>query len=70
MSTFMENYPSLLRLPEVKKRVGLSRASIYSLAAQGKFPKPIALGPRSSAWVSTEIDAWISDRIAQSRRER
>lgn len=67
MSTFMENFPCLLRLPEVRKRVGLSRAAIYSLAAQGKFPKPVKLGPRTSAWVSAEVTEWIESRIAASR---
>ena len=32
-----------------------------------KFPKPIKLGPRASGWLESEINAWISERIAESR---
>jgi len=33
---------SFWRLPEVERRSGLSRPTIYRLAAKGKFPRPIA----------------------------
>lgn len=59
---------SLLRLPEVRQRVGYGRAQIYSLIQQGRFPKPIRLGIRAVAWDSDEIQAWITARIADSRR--
>lgn len=32
---------SVLRLPEVKNRTGLSRSTIYLRIAQGNFPKPV-----------------------------
>lgn len=62
-----ENYTSFLRLPQVRERTGFSRATIYNLMAQQKFPRAVALGPRAVAWVSTEIDQWIAERIAASR---
>jgi prophage regulatory protein len=43
--------PRILRLPEVKSRVGLCRASIYNHMAQGSFPKPISLGLRAVGWL-------------------
>ncbi|BCL75671.1 hypothetical protein JHS3_14070 [Jeongeupia sp. HS-3] len=55
---------SLLRLPEVNKRTALSRSSIYAAIAAGTFPAPVRLGGNSVAWVSSEIDAWIGERIA------
>jgi prophage regulatory protein len=54
-----------LRLPQVRERTGLSRSTIYKLQESGDFPKSVALGPRSVAWVATEIDQWIEDRIAR-----
>ena len=57
---------SLLRLPEVKHRTGLSRSSIYLAISQGKFPKSVNLSERSVAWSSADIDNWIADRIAES----
>jgi prophage regulatory protein len=60
---------ALLRLPEVRQRTGLSRSSIYALAARGEFPRPISLGRRSVAWVDAEISQWVSDRIRAARGE-
>lgn len=65
--TKSEDPLSLLRLPDVKKRVPYSRSSIYALIAAGKFPAPILLGGRAVGWLSNEIDQWIADRIAASR---
>lgn len=55
----------LERLPQVKDRTRLGRSEIYRRIAAGKFPPPIKLGIRASAWVSTEIDDWIAKRIAE-----
>ena len=50
---------SVLRLPQVKARVGLSRSSIYLRISNGEFPKPISLGARAVGWLESEIDAWL-----------
>ena len=60
---------SLLRLPEVKRRTGLSRSSIYLAISKGQFPKSINLGERSVAWSSADIDNWIGERIAASEKK-
>ncbi|MYC89167.1 MAG: AlpA family transcriptional regulator [Gemmatimonadales bacterium] len=57
----------LLRLPEVMARTGLSRATIYALMAEGRFPRQVRIGARAVGWVEAEIEAWIQERIAQSR---
>jgi len=59
---------SLIRLPEVKARTGLSRSSIYQFIRDGMFPSPVKLSPRAVAWVSSEIQAWLEARIAASRK--
>ena len=59
----------ILRLPAVKTRTGLSRSSIYLRISQGKFPTPVSLGGRAVGWIDSEIDTWLSERIAQSRKE-
>lgn len=53
----------LIRLPEVIARVGIKRSSIYQRMAEGRFPKGRAIGPKSTVWVESEIDAWISSVI-------
>ena len=58
-----------LRLRDVLARVPLSRSRLYELAAANppRFPKPIKLSDRASAWNSDEIEAWLDARIAESR---
>ncbi|WP_253272430.1 helix-turn-helix transcriptional regulator [Chromobacterium subtsugae] len=53
-----------LRLPEVISTCGLSRSSVYDAIKRGSFPAPVPLGGKSVAWLSSEIDAWMVDRIA------
>lgn len=58
---------SILRLPLVMARTGLSRSSVYLRIAQGEFPKPISLGARAVGWIDAEIEQWLRVRIAASR---
>lgn len=57
----------LLRLPQVEEMTGYKRASIYRLITAEDFPAPIKIGDRASAWIETEVDEWISRKIAESR---
>jgi len=56
--------PTLIRLPQVKQCTGLSRSTIYSLIKKGDFPVSVALGARAIAFVKSEVDEWIQERIA------
>jgi prophage regulatory protein len=57
----------LLRLPDVLTRVGWGRSTLYMKVNNGEFPPPIALGPRARAWISSEVDGWIQQKIKQGR---
>ncbi|MFM2044713.1 MAG: hypothetical protein RLY86_3289 [Pseudomonadota bacterium] len=52
-----------LRIKAVQDRTGLSKATIYRLTREGSFPRPARLGPKVSAWVESEIDAWAAARV-------
>lgn len=60
---------SILRLPDVKTRTGLSRSTIYLRVKEGKFPAPISLGVRSVGWIDSEIQQWLEEKIEKSRLE-
>lgn len=70
---------SLVRLPQVQARIGLSRTAIYdrmdekSPRFDPSFPKPVRLGAGKCppiAFVSSEVDAWIESRIELSRQQQ
>jgi prophage regulatory protein len=54
----------LLRLPQVREAVGLSRSEIYRLMSLRRFPAPVPLGERVVAWDHDEVQDWIRARIA------
>lgn len=64
MQTVENATPRLLRRPDVERLTGLRRSSVYRLARLGEFPKPLKIGPRSSAWDAAAVQRWIDDRIA------
>ena len=55
----------MLRMPAVMQRTGLSRSTIYELTAAGKFPRQIKTSERTAAWVASEVDAYLAERIAE-----
>ncbi len=59
---------TVLRLPQVKLRIGLSRSTIYAAVSNGTFPAPISLGARAVGWLETDVEAWLSRQIEESRR--
>ena len=61
---------AILRLPGVKKSTGLSRSSIYDKIKRGEFPEPVKLGERAVGWIEAEIEGWLGERIAASRKTK
>ena len=58
---------SILRLPEVKSRTGLSRSTIYLRMKNKSFPCQITLGGRAVGWVEEDINQWLAEKIEESR---
>lgn len=50
---------SLLRVPAITNRMGISRSGWWKGVKDGKFPPGIKLSPRVTVWKSSEIDALI-----------
>jgi prophage regulatory protein len=55
----------IIRLPEVIRRVGLKRSSIYNRMKDGNFPRSTSLGGNSMGWLESEISAWIEERFSK-----
>ncbi|MGF1793839.1 AlpA family transcriptional regulator [Photobacterium profundum] len=54
----------LIRLKEVMNITGLGRSSVYKFMDEERFPKSVSLGDRAVAWVESEVEMWIEERIA------
>ena len=52
----------ILRLPEVARKIGLSKPSIYRLMKEDKFPKPIKIGRAAVGWRDDRIEEFILNR--------
>ena len=60
---------TVLRLPAVKARTGLSRSTIYLRVSQGAFPAPVSLGGRAVGWIEAEVNAWLTAQIEKRRNQ-
>lgn len=62
----------ILRLKQVIQRVGISRAQLYLLMGDGRFPQNFSLcGPsgRAVGWLESDIDDWVASRAQQIKAE-
>ena len=55
----------LIRMKEVVRMTGLSRSTLYRLQQLEEFPKAVNLGCRSVAWVRSDINDWIKEKVQQ-----
>jgi prophage regulatory protein len=52
---------AILRLPQVKALVGLSRSTIYDNVAAGCFPKQIKLTSHAAGWRVRDIRKYLAN---------
>lgn len=55
--TTMTTVPTVgfLRLPQVLQLVPISKSAWWEGCKTGRFPKPVKLGPRTTAWKAEDI---------------
>ena len=54
--------PSILRVQEVSRRVGLSRTTLWRLAKRGEFPQARKLTAKTIGWLESDVEEWIETR--------
>ncbi|WEJ87203.1 MAG: AlpA family phage regulatory protein [Klebsiella huaxiensis] len=52
----------LLKIKEVQLRCAISRASVYRLISEGKFPRQVRLSSRAIGFYEHEVNEWIESR--------
>ena len=62
----MLNSNNIVRLPRAIEKTGLSRSTIYALISRGEFVTKIKLSPRTMGFLESDLDAWITARVAAS----
>jgi len=58
MTNDVKSYDRLIRMAEVKEITGLSKAMIYRLIRQHRFPAQYKPGGYASRWSEAEVIAW------------
>jgi predicted DNA-binding transcriptional regulator AlpA len=53
---------NVLRLPEVLRRIPVSRATLLRSLDRGDFPSPIVIGKRCRGWIEADLIAWLDQR--------
>ena len=56
----MQGGERLIRLPELLRTIGVSRATAYRYMDAGRLPRPIKLSSRCSAWKASTINDWLA----------
>lgn len=52
----------ILRLPELERRTGTRKPTIYRWIRDDAFPRPIKIGTRAVGWIEDEVYQWIESR--------
>ena len=50
---------ALLRLPQVLNLIPVSRSAWWAGCKNGRYPKPVKIGPRTTAWKAEDIKALL-----------
>lgn len=54
---------TLLRIADVKRRTGLSTATIYRRVAARTFPPSVKLGIKAVAWYESDVGEFVADPV-------
>ena len=57
-----------LRLPQVLNIVPISKSAWWEGCKSGRFPKPVKLGPRTTAWKAEDIVALVKQLGGEARQ--
>ena len=49
-------------MPEVERRTGLSRSTVYRRIKAERFPGPVDEAGNIAAWRESDIDRWLKNR--------
>ena len=62
---FMSN---LLRTLQVAQKLGISRSTLLRREKEGALPRRVYISNRISGWLDTDIEAFLEERAANSKK--
>jgi predicted DNA-binding transcriptional regulator AlpA len=68
LSNISEN--ALLRLPQVLTLIPISRSSWWAGVKTGRYPQPVKLEPRTTAWRAADIAALLESISGKKESEK
>lgn len=57
--------PRLLTRHQLRALVPYSPQHILRLEKQGRFPRRVRIGANRVAWLASEVEAWIAERVGR-----
>jgi prophage regulatory protein len=58
----------LLRLPQVLEVIPVSKSAWWAGVKTGRYPAPVKLGPRTTAWRLSDVQALMGQDARMERR--
>jgi len=52
-----------LRIPDVIKKTGLAKSTVWLWLKEGKLPKSIKLSSRIPVWEEEKIEQWMKTKL-------
>lgn len=60
---------SFVRIESILEWIPISRSSWWAGCKSGKYPKPIKIGPRTTAWRLSDINALLEKLNSQTEEK-
>ncbi len=61
-----EFQPKLMRMSDLAKYCAMSKAHLYQKISEGSFPTGNMISPGIRAWLKSDIDTWIDQRMGRN----
>jgi len=57
-----------LRPAAAAQKLGIGISTLYAkLKTDATFPRPIKIGPRTTVFTESSLDAWLAERVQSTR---
>lgn len=59
MDTYQLPLTGFVRISDIIKLIPVGKSTWWAGVREGRFPQPVKLGPRTTAWRVEDIRAWM-----------